>query len=86
MKPPIRNHNEKGQALLLVVLALGIFLIGALGLAVDGGTMFVHRQMAQAAADAAAQAGIMSMFTGSHATAANPFSTTPQAFPAPLRT
>jgi hypothetical protein len=76
LKPTARKRSgETGQALLLVVVAMGIFLIGAVGLAVDGGTMYVHRQMAQAAADAAAQAGIMSMFNGTHATAATPFST-----------
>jgi len=76
LRPATRNRNkEKGQALLLVLAALGIFLIAAVGFAIDGGTMYVHRQMAQAAADAAAQAGIMSMFNGTHTTAANPFST-----------
>jgi uncharacterized membrane protein len=43
---------------------MSILLIGALGLAIDGGQMYAHRQMAQAAADAAAQAGIMSIFDG----------------------
>jgi len=38
------------------VVAMSILLIGALGLAIDGGQMYAHRQMAQAAADAAAQA------------------------------
>ncbi len=60
----MRKRGESGQALLLVVLALGIFLIGALGLAVDGAQMYGHRQMAQAAADAAAQAGMASIFNG----------------------
>jgi hypothetical protein len=54
---------------------MSIFLIGALGLAVDGGQMYAQRQMAQAAADAAAQAGIMSILDGTNATAANPFGT-----------
>lgn len=61
-----KNRRESGQALLLVVLAMGIFLIGALGLAIDGSQMYGHRQMAQAAADAAAQAGIMSIFNKSN--------------------
>jgi hypothetical protein len=69
------RRNEKGQALLLVVMALGIFLIGALGLAVDGAQMYGHRQMAQAAADAAAQAGIMSIFDGTAGTGASAFPT-----------
>src|SRR5438045_2863314 len=50
------KNNRKGQALLLVVTALGIFLVGAMGLVIDGGQMYAHREMAQAAADAAAQA------------------------------
>ena len=54
---------------------MGIFLIGALGLAIDGGQMYAQRQMAQAAADAAAQAGIMSIFNGTNATSAYPFGT-----------
>jgi hypothetical protein len=45
---------------------MSLFLIGALGLAVDGGQLYAQRQMAQAAADAATQAGIMSMFNGTN--------------------
>src|ERR1700739_1304708 len=58
------RNNEKGQALLLVVVALGVFLLGAIGLALDGAQLYAHRQMAQAAADAAAQAGLFSIFAG----------------------
>jgi hypothetical protein len=67
--------REDGQAVILVVVAMSILLIGALGLAIDGGQMYAHRQMAQAAADAAAQAGIMSIFDGTNATSAHPFGT-----------
>jgi hypothetical protein len=67
--------RKDGQAVILVVVAMGIFLIGALGLAIDGGQMYAQRQMAQAAADAAAQAGIMSIFDGTNATSAYPFAT-----------
>jgi hypothetical protein len=67
--------GEKGQAVILVVIAMGVLLIGALGLALDGGQMYAHRQMAQAAADAAAQAGIMSIFRGTNATSSYPFGT-----------
>jgi Flp pilus assembly protein TadG len=66
---------EDGQAVILVVVAMSLLLIGALGLAIDGGQMYAQRQMAQAAADAAAQAGIMSIFTGTNATSAFPFGT-----------
>jgi hypothetical protein len=67
--------RKDGQAVILVVVAMSILLIGALGLAIDGGQMYAHRQMAQAAADAAAQAGIMSIFDGTNATSAHPFGT-----------
>jgi len=71
----MKYRSEKGQAILLVLVAMTIFIIGAAGLAIDGAQIYSHRQMAQAAADAAAQAGIMSIFDGTHSTAANPFST-----------
>jgi uncharacterized membrane protein len=58
---PLRM-NERGQATILVVLAMGIFLLGALGLAIDGSQLYAQRQMAQAAADAAAEAGILSLY------------------------
>ena len=71
----IHFGREDGQAVILVVVAMGVFLMGALGLAIDGGQMYAHRQMAQAAADAAAQAGILSIFKGTNATSAHPFGT-----------
>lgn len=52
-----------GQAVILLLLALGIFLLGALGLAVESSLYYTHRQMAQAAADAAAQAAITSIYS-----------------------
>jgi hypothetical protein len=61
------SAGEKGQAVLLVVLAMGVFLMGALGIAVDGSQLYAQRQMAQLAADAAAQAGIVTIFNGSTA-------------------
>jgi Flp pilus assembly protein TadG len=51
------------------------FLIAVLGLAIDGSQMYAQWQMAQAAADAAAQAGALSIFNGTNATAAYPFGT-----------
>jgi hypothetical protein len=63
---------QKGQSVLLLILALGVFLIGGLGLAIDGSHLYAQRQMAQAAADAAAQAGIMSIFNETN-TGANAF-------------
>jgi Flp pilus assembly protein TadG len=75
VRSTIPGSGEKGQAVLLVILGLSLFLIGALGLAIDGGQMYSQRQMAQTAADAAAEAGIMSLFTGTSATGAFPFGT-----------
>jgi hypothetical protein len=60
----MKRKGEEGQATVLVMLALSIFLLGAVGLAVDGAHLYAQRQMAQVAADAAAQAGIMSVFDG----------------------
>ena len=63
----MRRNSEGGQAIILVVVAVGLVLMGALGLAVDASQLYVHRQMAQAAADAAAEAGIQSIFGGTWA-------------------
>ncbi len=48
----------------MYLLALSTFVLGAIGLAIDGSNLFAQRQMIQAAADAAAQAGMMSIFDG----------------------
>src|SRR3954466_2201870 len=59
-----KRTREAGQAVILVIVASTIFLFGAVGLAIDGSHMYAQRQMAQAAADSAAPAGIMSIFDG----------------------
>jgi len=56
----IRNR-QAGQTTTIVALALGLFLLGVTGLAVDVTNWVFHRQMAQGAADAACTAGIMDM-------------------------
>ena len=61
-----RGRRERGSVLIMVVLALGIFLFAAIGLGIDGSRLYSERVMAQAAADAAAQAAIMSIFNGTH--------------------
>jgi hypothetical protein len=71
----MRKKSENGQAILLVVVAMGIILVGALGLAVDGAQLYGHQQMAQVAADAAAQAGILSIFDHTNV-GTNSFATT----------
>lgn len=67
--------SRKGQAIILVVVAASLLLIGVVGFALDGGQMYAQRQMAQAAADAAAQAGIMSIMRGTNATSTHTFGT-----------
>jgi len=54
---------------------MSLLLIGVLGFAIDGGQMYAQQQMAQAAADAAAQAGIMSIFRGTNSTSTYTFGT-----------
>jgi len=71
----MKDRGEEGQAILIVVLAMGIFLLGAAGLAVDGSHLYSQRQMAQAAADSAAIAGIMSIFDSTNTTGTHAFST-----------
>jgi Flp pilus assembly protein TadG len=67
--------SRNGQAIILVVVAASLLLIGVLGFALDGGQMYAQRQMAQAAADAAAQAGIMSIMRGTNDTSTYTFGT-----------
>ena len=55
------RSKEAGQATLFLVLALGIFLLGALCFAFDMSNMWFHRQAAQTAADAACTAGAMDL-------------------------
>ena len=64
--------NEKGQAILIVVVALGIFLIAGVGLALDLSQLYAHEQMAQIAADSAAEAAMMSIFQGVNDATDNP--------------
>ncbi len=56
------RHSERGQIAIIVVLALGLFLLAFTGLAVDYSNLWFHRQAAQGAADAACQAGAMDMY------------------------
>jgi len=56
-----RRKPEAGQALLFVLLGLGIFLIGAMAFAIDISNLWFNRQAAQTAADAACTAGAMDL-------------------------
>src|SRR5438876_9382883 len=58
---PIINRRQSGQAMLFTLLALGIFLIGAIAFAVDMSYVWFRRQAAQTAADAACTAGAMDL-------------------------
>jgi Tfp pilus assembly protein PilV len=57
------RQSERGISLLLVTIAI-FMLFGMAGLAIDAGQLYVTKQKAQAAADAAAQAGAMDMYRG----------------------
>jgi Flp pilus assembly protein TadG len=60
------HRQESGQAIVLVLVALSLFLIGAVGLGIDASQLYAQRQLAQTAADAAAIAGAMSIFSGTN--------------------
>src|SRR5438445_6225352 len=53
--------GESGQAMLFLLLVLGLVLLGAAAFSVDMGNFWFHRQAAQNAADAACVAGAMDM-------------------------
>jgi len=55
----VHRFGDRGQVTIFVVIAMALFLIGFVGFAVDMTNLWFHRQMAQGAADAACQAGIM---------------------------
>src|SRR5438874_449531 len=59
-----RTNSESGQVVIVTVLALGLFLLGAMAFAVDLGNMWFNRQSAETAADAACTAGAMDMLVG----------------------
>jgi len=54
--------RDCGQAAILVVLILSLFLLAVLAFAVDYTNIWFQRQQAQTAADAACQAGAMDMY------------------------
>jgi hypothetical protein len=67
MKPAIlalrkqTRNRQAGQTTTIVALVMGLFLLGLAGLAVDVSNWWLHRQMAQGAADAACTAGVMDL-------------------------
>ncbi|MCJ7583317.1 MAG: pilus assembly protein TadG-related protein [Anaerolineales bacterium] len=54
----LKHSYERGQALILIVLAI-VGMIGLVALAIDGGNVFSNRRSAQNAADSAALAGAL---------------------------
>jgi len=54
----LNRKYERGQALILIVLAI-VGMIGLVALAIDGGSVFSNRRSAQNAADSAALAGAL---------------------------
>jgi Flp pilus assembly protein TadG len=63
-----------------MVIALSLFLIGGLGLAIDTGSLYQQAQRAQAAADAAATAAITSMFQGVDVSSSSTYFSTAASF------
>jgi hypothetical protein len=55
------RRSESGQVMVFTLLALGLFLIGAMAFAIDLSNLWFHRQAAQTAADAACTAGAMDL-------------------------
>src|SRR6476660_4088604 len=56
-----RRPGEAGQAILFVMLALGLVLLGAVAFSVDMGNLWFHRQSAQSVADASCTAAAMDL-------------------------
>lgn len=57
-----RLSSQAGQTFLIICVFIGLFLLGMLGVATDYSQVWAHRQMAQAAADAACEAGAADLF------------------------
>ena len=71
----MRFRDEEGQAVLAIVVLSAIFLLGAVGLGVDGAHYYAQRQMAQTAADSAALAAITSIYNRTNTTGSTAFPT-----------
>ena len=62
-------RDDRGQVVVLIAAALATLILGV-GVAVDTGTLYVARRSAQIAADAAAWAGAVVLYSGGSAAAA----------------
>jgi Putative Flp pilus-assembly TadE/G-like len=56
-----RRSRQDGQAAVFLLLGMGLFLLGGIGLAVDMANLWMHREAAQNAADAACTAAAADM-------------------------
>jgi hypothetical protein len=74
------SSRQAGQAMLVFLLALGIFLVGAIGFAVDMSHLWLHRQTAQTVADSACTAGVMDMLGTANGATLSPGFTAGTAF------
>lgn len=55
------HRDQSGQAIITLVLVVGTFLFGAVGLATDFSNLWFHKQKAQTTADAVCLAGAMDL-------------------------
>src|SRR5882724_12976752 len=66
MQTPFTNEqrfaSQRGQTFLIIAVFITFFLLAVMGLATDYGQVWAHRQIAQAAADAACQAGAADLY------------------------
>ena len=69
--------SRNGQAIILVVVAASLILIGALAFAIHFGQAYALRDTADFSLYASAEAGIMSILRGTNATSAPTFGTGP---------
>jgi hypothetical protein len=65
----MKRNREAGQALIFAVLALGLLLMGFVGLGIDVGYLRYEKRLQQAAADSAAIAGASDLGYGGHSAA-----------------
>src|SRR5258708_2609975 len=69
-----RFASQRGQTFLIIAVFITFFLLAVMGLATDYGQVWAHRQIAQAAADAACEAGAADLFlVGTDPTATTDF-------------
>src|SRR5262245_47778148 len=61
-----QRRSERGQAVVLVLLALSLFLVAVSAFGVDFANFWFHRQAAQGAADAACTAGAMDLLVNAN--------------------